>query len=78
MNKAVRHDPRIRRFARKVLGVLADWDYAQRRLAELWLAPEHYVFKQNAQPLDYAEFLYRTSGVLRHEPSARARASLAR
>jgi hypothetical protein len=69
-------DCNIRQFARKVSGVLADWDYAQRRLAELRLSPEQYVFKQNAPPLDYAEFLYRTSSVLRHERSARAGAKL--
>jgi hypothetical protein len=78
MDKAARHEPPIRQFARKVSGVLADWDYAQRRVAELQLAPEHYVFKERATPQDYAEFLYRTSGVLHHEPSACARAKRGR
>jgi hypothetical protein len=64
----------VRRIARNLLAVLDDWADAQRKLAELRLAPEQYVFKRNTPPQDYAEFLYRTSGVLPHEPSARARA----
>jgi hypothetical protein len=63
----------VRQITDKLSAVLTDWAYAQHKLAELRLAPEQYVFKTNAPPQDYAEFLYRTSGVLHHEPSARAR-----
>jgi len=71
MSKAASPAPQI---ARKLLAVWTDWAYAQHRLVELSLSPEHYVFKRKASPQTYAEFLYRTSGVLPHEPSARERA----
>ena len=70
MSKAARS---VRQITRRLLALLSDWAYAQRKLAELRLAPEQYVLKTNLPPRDYAEFLYRTSGVLRHEPPARAR-----
>jgi len=68
----------VRQLTRNALAILTDWYYAQRKLAELTLAPEQYVFKRNAVPQTYAEFLYRTSGVLPHEPPARVRAMTGR
>jgi hypothetical protein len=70
MSKAARP---VRRITRNLLAILTDWAYAQRKLTELRLAPEQYVYKRNAVPQTYAEFLYRTSGVLHHEPPARVR-----
>jgi len=64
---------RIRGFARRVGAVIAECTYAQRRMAELATAPDRYLFDPDAAPETYAEFLYRTSGMLRHEPTARAR-----
>ena len=38
-------------------------------------APDRYLPDSGHPPDDYAEFLFRTSGTLRHEPSARQRAA---
>jgi hypothetical protein len=78
MSKAARHAPPLRQLASAVSDLLADWAYAQRKLAELRLAPGQYVFNPGGPPQTYAEFLHRTSGVLPHEPSARARAQSGR
>jgi hypothetical protein len=60
----------IRQVAGKILAVIREGQDAQRRMAALRTAPD-----RTAVAVDtYAEFLYLTSGVLRHEPSARARA----
>ncbi|HUC23144.1 MAG TPA: hypothetical protein VMA73_10595 [Streptosporangiaceae bacterium] len=75
MSKAARA---VRQITRRLLAILTDWVYAQRKLAELRLSPEQYVFKRNAPPQTYAEFLFRTSGVLPHEPPARVRAMTGR
>ena len=71
------HEPvgRIRGLARRICAVIAECNYAQRRMLELRTAPDRYLFEPDAAPATYAEFLYRTSGVLRHEPSARSRAA---
>jgi len=47
-------------------------------MAELTTAPDRYLFDPDAPPDTYAEFLFRTSGVLRHEPPARVRAMTGR
>jgi len=69
------HEPLgcLRRLARRISAVVAECNYAQRRMVELATAPDRYLFNPDAPPATYEEFLYRTSGVLRHEPSARAR-----
>ena len=64
---------RIRGLARRIAAVMAECAYAQRRMAELATAPDRYMLEPDAAPETYAEFLYRTSGVLRHEPTARTR-----
>jgi hypothetical protein len=74
MDTAARRSPAIRQLMRKVSGFLTDWTYAQRRVIELKVAPSQNVFQPDTVPQTYAEFLYRTSGVLQHEPPARARA----
>jgi hypothetical protein len=61
------------RFARRVRDVIAECAQAQRRLAELNTSPDRYLLNPDAAPDTYAEFLYRTSGLLRHEAPARAR-----
>ena len=65
-------DP-IRRLLRKVTEIIAECSYAQRRMTELATAPDAYIDRPDLPPDDYAEFLFRTSGALRHEPSARVR-----
>jgi hypothetical protein len=63
------------RFARRVRDVVAECAQAQRRLTELTTAPDRYLMSPNEAPDTYEEFLFRTSGLMRHEPSARARAT---
>jgi hypothetical protein len=60
----------LRGLARTILAAFRDCQYAQRRMAALRTAPD----RTAAVPDTYAEFLYLTSGVLQHEPSARSRA----
>lgn len=62
------------RFARRIAGILAECDYAQRRMLALRTMPDTYLPDRDKAPRDYAEFLYRTSGMLRQEPAAVGRA----
>jgi hypothetical protein len=66
---------RIRRIGRRIGDVVAEYTHAQRRMTELAMAPDRYAFRPNVAPDTFAEFLFRTSGVLRHEPPACARAT---
>jgi hypothetical protein len=63
----------LRGFLRKIAGMIAECRYAQRRMSVLRTAPDRYAREPDAAPDTYAEFLYRTSGLLMHEPSARRR-----
>jgi len=63
------------RFARRVRDIIAECAQAQRRLTELTTAPDRYLIHPNKAPDTYEEFLFRTSGLMRHEPPARARTS---
>jgi hypothetical protein len=64
----------ISAMARRVRGFFAECNYAQRRLTTLKLAPDAYLTTGDKAPDDYAEFLFRTSGLLLGEPDARHRA----
>lgn len=64
----------LSRLAQTIAGVIGECRYAQRRMAELSLAPDRYAIASDVAPDTYSEFLFRTSGPLRHEPTARARA----
>jgi hypothetical protein len=64
----------LARFARRIAGIVAECDYAQRRMLALRTMPDTYLPDRDKAPEDYAEFLYRTSGVLRQEPAADGRA----
>ena len=70
------HEPvgRLRGLRRRIYAAIAECNYDQRRMIELATAPDRNLFNPDALPATYEEFLYRTSGVLRHEPSARSRA----
>jgi hypothetical protein len=57
----------------KVRGWLAEMSYAQRRMAELRTAVDRHLPDSDQAPDTYAEFLYRSSGVLVREPAARRR-----
>ncbi len=74
MNQAATHRGRsIRSVIRKISATLGECAYAQRRLLELTTAPDRYLPDPDTPPETYAEFLFRTSGVLRREPAARCR-----
>ena len=64
----------LARIGRRVAGVLAECDYAQRRWFTVMTTPDSYLTNDDQAPDDYAEFLFRTSSVLPHEPTADARA----
>jgi hypothetical protein len=61
------------RFGRRVAGLVAECNYAQRRVFALWTTPDAYLADRDKAPEDYAEFLYRTSSVLLREPAAAGR-----
>ena len=63
----------VRTFISKVSAIVAECAYAQRRMTELATAPDRYLADPDTPPQTYSEFLYRTSGLLHREPSARAR-----
>lgn len=67
----------LKRLAHSTAAVVAECNYAQRRMQQLHAAPDRYLTEPDAAPEDYAEFLFRTSGWLQHEPSARARGARA-
>jgi hypothetical protein len=62
------------RLARRIAAVVRECHDAQLRMAAISTAPDRYVARPDAAPDTYAEFLFRTSGLLLHEPSARSRA----
>ena len=65
----------LRSVSLKVAEIVTECNRATRMMTELRLAPDRYVPDATQAPGDYAEFLFRTSGPLRHEPSARQRAA---
>ena len=65
----------LHRLARRVADIVAECHYAQRRMAALRLSPDSYLMSRPGAPDTYSEFLFRTSGPLLHEPSARHRAT---
>jgi hypothetical protein len=60
----------VRRAARRVAAVVAEMNEAQRRMAVLRTAPDHYLLNPNEPPATYDEFIARTAGLLLHEPKA--------
>jgi hypothetical protein len=69
--------PTGRRFlkglVRKIASAINECRDAQRRMDALVTSPDTYSQKPDTAPDTYAEFLFRTSGLLQHEPSARGR-----
>jgi hypothetical protein len=74
MNSEYGQSP-IQRITRTLAGIVEECNYAQRKLLELRMDPERYVFASPSAPDTYLEFLMRTSRSLRHEPSASERAA---
>ena len=63
----------LARLARRVADVLGECDYAQRRIFSLMTTADAYLTDGDQAPDSYAEFLFRTSGCLLHEPAAASR-----
>ena len=64
----------LTRFGRRVADIVAECNYAQRRVFELRTSPDAFVADRDKAPDDYPEFLFRTSSPLLHEPAAAGRA----
>ncbi len=63
----------LARFGRRVAKVVAECDYAQRRSFTMMTNPDSYIIDRDQAPGTYAEFLFRSSGGLLHEPAAARR-----
>lgn len=66
---------RLRSVSLSIAAAVAECHRATRMMMQLRLAPDRYLPDSGQAPDNYAEFLFRTSGPLRHEPSARQRAA---
>ena len=62
------------RIAQRIAKVVAECDYAQRRSFAIMTNPDSYLMDRDQAPDTYAEFLFRTSGGLLHEPASAQRA----
>jgi hypothetical protein len=65
----------IRGLARWIAAVVAECRHAQRRMAVLHNSPERYLPPAGCAPATYREFLFWTSGLLAHEPTAASRSA---
>jgi hypothetical protein len=64
----------LARFGRRIAAIVAECNDAQRRLFAIRTSPDSYLTDgQDQAPDTYAEFLFRTSGGLLHEPTAAQR-----
>jgi hypothetical protein len=68
----------LRRTVARVVAAFREMHDTQQRVMALRTATDRYLDDPGKPPETYAEFLMRTSGVLVHEPSARARERRAR
>jgi len=64
----------LTRFGRRVADLIAECNYAQRRAFTLRTTPDAFLADRDKAPDEYAEFLFRTSSTLLHEPAAACRA----
>jgi hypothetical protein len=60
----------VRKAVRSMADVIEECNYAQRRMLQVRTNPERYVIHSDQAPDTFAEFLFRTSGLLIHEPAA--------
>jgi hypothetical protein len=68
----------VQRVAGQLANALREMNEAQQLALARRTAMDRYVENPDAAPATYDEFLTRTSGALRHEPSARKRTRKAR
>jgi hypothetical protein len=64
----------LARFGRRVADIVAECNYAERRMLALRTSPNVYGADRNKAPDTYAEFLFRTSNAPLREPTAAGRA----
>ena len=69
----VRFTAPVRRAVRRLRRAVAEFNDGQSRLAMTRFSQDVYMNCPGMAPDTFAEFLFRTRGPLRHEPSARAR-----
>jgi hypothetical protein len=62
------------RITKRIADVVAECNYAQRRSFAIMTTPDSYLKDRDQAPDTYAEFLFRTSGGLLHEPASVQRA----
>ena len=65
----------LRSVSLTIAAAVAECHRANRTMMQRRLAPDRYLPDSGQAPDDYAEFLFRTSGPLAHEPTARQRAA---
>jgi hypothetical protein len=68
----------VRSAAHTITSVVTECNQATRTMSQLRMAPDRFLADSGQAPDDYAEFLFRTSGLLVHEPSARQRLAAGR
>lgn len=68
----------VRTAAHTITSVVTECNQATRTMSQLRMAPDRFLPDSGQAPDDYAEFLFRTSGSLVHEPSARQRLAAGR
>ena len=64
----------LARIVKRIANVVAECNYAQRRSFAIMTTPDSYLTDRDQAPDTYAEFLFRTSGGLLHEPASAQRA----
>ena len=64
---------RAKRLAGRVAAAMTELHWAQRRMVVPAASPDRYLLDAGLAPGTYQEFLFRTSGPLRHEPAASLR-----
>ena len=65
----------LRSVTLSIAAAVAECHRATGTMTQLRPAPDRYLPDSGQAPDDYAEFLFRTSGPLRHEPTAKQRAA---
>jgi len=68
----------VRSAAHTITSVVAECNQAAQTMSQLRQAPDRYLPDADQAPDDYQEFLFRTSGPLVREPSARRRLAAGR
>lgn len=61
---------RLARIAQRIAAIVRECNDAQSRLFAIMTSPDRYLPDRDKAPDTYAEFLFRTSGGLLHEPAS--------